>query len=361
MEDKILQANECSCLSCGATMRYSPEKMKLFCDNCKSVKEIEFVPIKNKHLWEEKDTLKSQKEFVNQTKFLKCPNCGANVALNNLEYGKTCPYCDTNLVSRFIKENSLAPDAILPFLFSDEEASKKYKAGIKRKWFVPNAFKKEPPVDSIKGVYIPSFGYDADTISKYVGKLGTEHVNVDRNGNRHVYTTYRTISGQHKSKQVDVLVETSSKINQTELMKIEPFNLSKAVEFKQGFIMGYTVEVFEESLEECKKIADSIIADNIKHEILSKYHYDTVVYFNADTTQTNIKYQYYLLPIYISNYKYKNKNYKTIMNGQTGQVGGGYPKSGIKITFFVLAIILLVLGLIFLFLFFGDGRTTYFY
>lgn len=358
MEEKILQSNECSCLSCGATMRYCPEKRKLFCDNCKSVRDIDFVRVKSKHLWEDKSNLAKQKEFVKQTKSLKCPNCGANVALNKLEFGKTCPYCDTNLVSRSVKESSIAPDAILPFLFSDEEASAKYKEGIRKKWFVPNAFKKAPPVESIKGIYIPSFGYDADTSSVYSGRLGTDHVRTDRNGNRHVYTTYRTISGHHKSKQVDILVETSSKINQNELTKIEPFNLSKAVEFRQGFIMGYTVEVFEESLEKCKKIADEIIENNIADEILSKYYYDSIQYFDVKTDQTNIKYQYYLLPIYMCNYKYKNKNYKTIMNGQTGQVGGGYPKSPIKITFFVLAIILVVLVLACLFLFLGDGKPV---
>ena len=39
-------------------------------------------------------------------------------------------------------------------------------------------------------------------------------------------------------------------------------------------------------------------------------------------------------------FKYKNTNYSNIMNGQTGKLGGNYPKSGGKIALIVLAVLL---------------------
>lgn len=354
MEDKILKANDCSCPSCGATMRYNPEKQKLYCDNCQSCKDIEFEALLMKHGWEEKDRLKNLKEFANATKALKCPNCGANVVLNKYEYSKECPYCGSNLVDRSAEDTNLAPDGILPFMFSDAVASQKYRDGIRKKWFVPNAFKKAPPTENIRGIYIPSFGYDADATTSYTGKLATDHTRRDSNGHTHTYTTYQNISGTHKSQQRDILVETSTKVNQDEFEKIKPYHMNKAVAFKQGFIMGYSVEAYENSLEECKKIADKIMDEIIRSQILSKYMYDRVVYFNMSTTQENKKYMYYLLPIYKCDYTYKNKRYTTIMNGQTGKVGGGYPKSPVKITFFVLFLLLVVSGLIYLFFRFGN-------
>lgn len=346
--EEIIKADDCSCPSCGATMRYSPENKKLYCENCKTCKKIDFVKITQKHDWEEREKLKSLKEFKNSTNALKCPNCGANVVLNKLEYSKECPYCGSNLVSRDAKKDNLAPDGIIPFTFSDEVASQKYVAGIKKKWFVPNKFKKSPPIENIKGVYIPAFGYDADTSSKYSGRLATDHTHRDKNGNTYTTTTYQNISGTHYSKQIDILVETSSKINQVQLEKIKPYNMRASVEFKQGFIMGYTVEAYENTLQECKKIADEIMYDNIRNQILSKYSYDRVDYFDMDVSQSNIKYMYYLLPIYKCDYQFKNKKYTTIMNGQTGKVGGGYPKSAVKITFFVLFWVLLFVGIILL-------------
>ncbi len=353
MEDKIIKANDCSCPSCGATMRYNPEKMKLFCENCLTCKDIDFVDFKNKHSWEEKDELKNLKDFADETKALKCPNCGANVILNKLEYSKECPYCGSNLVSRSAEMSNLAPDGILPFRFSDTVASEKYVAGIKKKWFVPNAFKKAPPTENIRGVYIPAFGFDANTSSKYVGTLATDHTHTDSKGRTRTTTTYRKISGVHDDCLKDVLVETSSKINQNEFEKIKPYYVEKAVEFKQGFIMGYTVEAYEDTIETCKKVADELMDEMIKNAILSKYSYDRVTAFSMTTTQSNKKYAYYLLPIYKCDYTYHNKKYTTIMNGQTGKVGGGYPKSPVKITFFVLFILLILVGLGLLYFFFG--------
>ena len=43
------------------------------------------------------------------------------------------------------------------------------------------------------------------------------------------------------------------------------------------------------------------------------------------------------------------------MNGQTGKVGGNVPRSKIKITLFVLMLILIFGGIIFLAYFFGES------
>ena len=346
MEKKI-KTNQASCPSCGATMRYSPEKTKLYCENCQTVKDIDFQVITSKHDWEAREKNTAQiREWAQETKNLKCPNCGANVILNKLEYSKTCPYCGSSLVGDITELPSIAPDGIIPFIFGEEEAAKKYVKGMRKKWFLPNKFKKAPPTENIHGVYIPSFSYDAITKSKYSGTLATDHEHRDSNGNTYTTTSYQHIHGTHDSAYADILVETSSKLNQVEFMALEPYDMSKVVTFNQGFIMGYTVEHYENTLEECKKVSESLMEDRIKKEILSHYSYDRVESFDMDTDFSNQKYMYYLLPTYKCDYEYKNKKYTTFMNGQTGKVGMGYPKSAVKITFFTLFWVLLFIGLI---------------
>ena len=53
-----------------------------------------------------------------------------------------------------------------------------------------------------------------------------------------------------------------------------------------------------------------------------------------------------MLPIYQIEFEYKDKKYLSYMNGQTGRVGTGIPKSPVKITFTVL-LVLLFLAIIF--------------
>lgn len=353
--EKTVKSNDCSCPGCGATMRYDPGKRKLFCENCQKTKDILFEKLASKRsISDIEQRNQKTREWINETKNLKCPNCGANVVLNKLQYSSMCPYCNSNLVSRDDTDNAMAPDGIIPFTFSDEVASQKYVQGLKKKWFLPNSFKKAPPVDNIYGIYIPSFGFDSDTISNYSGRLATDHTRTDSKGRTHTYTTYENISGIHTSLQRDVLVESSSKIQQEQLSQLLPFNMPEAVAFNQGFIMGYTVEHYNDTVAYCMKSAEQIMGENIKQEILSKYSYDRVVSFNLATKHSNQKYMYYLLPVYKCDYKFKNKTYTTLMNGQTGKVGGGYPKSGVKIFFFTLMWILIVAGLILLFMYLGS-------
>ena len=110
--------------------------------------------------------------------------------------------------------------------------------------------------------------------------------------------------------------------------------------------MGYTIEQYESTVDECKVISKRIMEENIKGEILSKYSYDRVCYFEMTTNYANEKYMYHLFPIYKCEYKYKNKTYTTLMNGQTGRVGKGYPISVLKILLVVFGAIAMLGGLI---------------
>ena len=348
--NKDLKTNESSCPSCGATMRYSPTRQKLFCENCETCKDIAFEKLAAKHAWEDREKIQKNNDWAQDVNNLKCPNCGASVILHKLEYSKACPYCGSSLVGDMEKYNTFMPDGIMPFKFSNEEAAERYVKGIRKKHFVPNAFKKAPPTENIKGIYIPVFGFDANTHSTYKGTLATDTTHTDSKGRSHTTTSYQYIKGEKDVNFTDILVETSSKLNQIQLQQIEPYNTGEIVKFNQGFIMGYTVEQFETNLENCKKISENIMKESIKKQILAKYHYDRVVSFEMNTNDSAEKFGYYLMPTYKCDYEYKNKHYTTFMNGQTGKVGGGYPKSPLKITLFVLFILLLIGGVIALFM-----------
>lgn len=346
MEEKNLSSLETGCPSCGATMRYSPAHVKMRCDNCQTCKDIEFEPIKEKQPWSDRNkATASTKEWAETAKNLKCPNCGAAVVLGSLEYSKVCPYCSSSLVADEDNANIAEPDGIIPFKLSDEEASKLYVKGVKKKFFAPRAFKKAPPTENIHGVYVPSFSYDSNTTSEYKGVLATDHT-TGVGDKRRTYTTYKHIKGTHQANLVDIVVESSSKLNQAQMNELLPYNMENVVKFKQGFIMGYTVEQYQNTTEECLVVAKKEMEQIIKKQILSKYSYDRVNSFELKTQYTNIKYLYYLLPVYKCAYNYKNKTYTTFMNGQTGKVGGGYPISGLKVFLVVLFAIAFLAGII---------------
>ncbi len=336
MNKTKIDSNQDKCQTCGGILRFSPDDGALKCGSCSSIEKIDYSKNVKKHDYGvQEQTTKEYNEFVKQNKVFKCYSCGSNIVLNTLEVSKVCPYCSSPCVIDENEKIGIKPDGIIPFKFGREKARDLYKKGIRKKWFIPNIFKKKPPIDEMKGVYVPTFSFDAKAFTKYSGRLGTQRTNSQ--GETH--TSYKTISGTYNSQHSNVLVETSTKLDQATFNSINPFNMADVVNFNSAFILGYSLEHYNQKLEHCKTIADDMIKDRIKKLILSKYSYDFIDYFNQDTVFSQEKYSYYIVPTYQVNYKYKNKNYTTFMNGQTGKVGSGYPKSAIKITFFVLFIL----------------------
>ena len=78
---------------------------------------------------------------------------------------------------------------------------------------------------------------------------------------------------------------------------------------------------------------------NITEKIKNTYHADSVRSLQMSTGFGNIKYKYLLLPVWMACFKYKDKIYKFMVNGQTGKVSGKIPVSPVKVTITVVGVI----------------------
>ena len=354
-EEKRIETAHKNCANCGGNLVFYPPEQSLRCENCLSIypidknEKIKVHSLKNSN----DDQSEDYKEYVEQNKVFKCSNCGSNVVLNVYDITKNCPYCGTSLVINQEALPGLKPDGVLPFLFDEEKAAEYFEQNIKKKHFLPNKFKKSPPKSLIKGLYIPSFSFNGHTESNYTGRLYNEYTTTDSEGNIETHRSYFNVSGHYTKSFTNVLTESSSKINQANLSGILPFDFSKKVEYKDEFIKGFSTEHYSEKLEDCAEKYRSIAKSQIRSGILRKYTYDGVDYINVDTDFSEESYSYMLVPMYRFNYKYKEKDYITYMNGQSGKIESRLPKSIVKITFLAIFIALLVLIPIALILIFG--------
>lgn len=344
MTNKTKVINQ-KCEGCGGNMIFSPRTQSLFCPNCRGTRAIDAKMCCPKHTFEERSS--RQGVWEEENKIVSCENCGASVVLNKLEYATKCPYCSSSLVVEIPSLPGLTPDSIIPFQFDKTEAAKKFVEGIKKKAFLPNKFKKQLPENEIQGVYVPTFLFDADSQSVYSGILAKDEI-VVRGNERRIITRTFPITGKKDMQHKNITIEASAQLSQEQLEGLKPFDYSQCCEFDEAFLLGYCVENNDVDVEKCKNDARDVMRAAIRNKILSKYRYDRVQYLDVSTNFSNEKFSYGVLPTYRFHYKYKNKDYTTFMNGQTGQVGGGVPRSAVKITFFVLSIILIVLGIIIL-------------
>lgn len=350
-KEKKLSSTNAQCENCGGNLRFDPVSQSLKCPNCDSYFPFDKKQGENKHFIQntnERD--QEHDEWAKDMKVVKCSTCGASVVLNGLDITQCCPYCGSDYVIDKDQMAGLKPDIVIPFAYNEEEASERFVKGIKKKFFAPRAFKKKLPANKIHGIYIPTFTFDADTFTHYVGELEKTETKKDRKGNTIRYTKRFKISGTKDNYHRDYVVESSSKINQKDMNKLLPFDFGQSYVYSNNFLRGYQVEHYEDPMKECYYKAQSAMSDKIKKDILSKYSYSRVVSFHMDINWSNELYAYRLMPVYCLDFDYKGKHYTTLMNGQTGKIGTGYPQSILKkiaLGFIIAAVIIGILVLLF--------------
>ena len=345
MKEKKIKSSQYKCESCGGTLAYNPTSQDLTCKKCDTHYPIADGDSFSVHRLVDKTESKGEEyqEFINNNKVFKCESCGANVLLNQLEMTQVCPYCGSTLVIDKDSIPGLKPDCVLPFMFDEEEASNKFRADVKKRFFAPSKFKKNMPTSAIKGIYIPAFVFSGDSHSKYVGQLYNEYVETDRQGHSYTRRSYFMISGERDVKLNNITVESSSQMNQAEINSFLPYDYKDAKAYKDAYLLGYNVEHYVDSLDESKEKYRNIAKDIIERQILSKYSYDGVAYIKINSEFSNETYVYSLLPVYRFEYEYKKKKYITYMNAQTGKVDKNVPKSALKISLVVILGILALL------------------
>lgn len=308
------------CSGCGANLEFNPEGRNLICKSCGKVFSFEisddFAKRKiNLNTYDTEDKVSKDKAVLP-----RCKSCGAMFTGKIIGLATRCEYCGSTLM---VEDISTYPDAVVPFTFGKKTAEDRFKEGIRKKAWLPKSFKRNPNIASIESIYIPAYSFDTDVRSDYKGELYDEDKDKDGNTHRH----YFNISGSVDTLVRDELVECSEHITQSELVSIEPFQISELKAFSREFICGYSVEYYNRTVEESGRLVKEVLYGRIRKQILKKYSYDGVEYLKIESSYNSSKYSYLLLPIYKFNYTYKKKKYSTIMNGQTGKIGGKMPSS----------------------------------
>lgn len=127
------------------------------------------------------------------------------------------------------------------------------------------------------------------------------------------------------------------------LAGIEPFNTAENKAYKPEYVAGFAAERyaigFKEGWEIAKKSIDSKLRRSIDDKIRDEHDADDTRNIQINSTFSNLTYKYLLLPVWLSSYKYKDKIYNFMVNGQTGKVSGKTPISIPKVIITVLGCI----------------------
>lgn len=339
-EEKVITSSSSKCENCGSELIFDPSICKLKCISCGSTFDINIIPSTQKKPLNFKDDVATEK-WEKETKVVSCQTCGGKVVVSGLSVTEKCPYCGSSYVIEEKELPGLKPDGIIPFAFNKESAMQRFQKSVKKKFFLPSKFKKKIPNEDIAGLYIPSFAFDGDTYSIYDGMLTRTKTITTKKGTK-VVTERFPIHGDYDYNYRNLIIESSSKLNDSQLQALLPFDLGCTLKYDDAFLRGFYAEYYDDTMSSCYDLAQVKVKRDIRSGILSHYSYSGVDYLNIKTTENNKLYTYVLLPVYLFEYKYGKKKYSTLMNGQNGKVGKGLPISPLKVLLVVFLALLIV-------------------
>jgi hypothetical protein len=198
-------------------------------------------------------------------------------------------------------------------------------------------------------VYLPYWTYDADSQTPYTGERGQVYYEQERyveDGREKVRQVERVrwfpVSGQVNVKFNDVLVSASNSVPAQFVHGLMPWNLSLLTAYNEDFLTGFTVEAYQLGLEPGFGHAQREMEVGIRVAICRDIGGDRQTISSMDPHYFEIGFKHILLPIWLSSYRYADKTYRFIVNGQTGAVQGERPWSAWKIAGAVLVALTIV-------------------
>jgi len=324
--------NTNTCEKCGGALDFDPSIMSTKCKNCGNVVVIsqdQMVKTYDISMIGEVTEDYSKLDMQN----VRCASCGAQCTSEDGYLSRVCKYCGSNLmIDDTNSKNFKSPDGIIHFAFDKYEAKNKFQEYLRKKKFIPSALKQNTFEYKIDSIYIPTYVFSGKSDTMYEIVIAeTKH---DSNGRP--YETSRIESGTKSVDIKDLVVECSKYLTQTTIEAIKPFDLSKKSQFNKAFVAGYSVEHIDKSLSEARDLFRQMSNNLIRQKIKSNYPFGNIRSLRSNTDYSEVQYSYIILPTYKISYSYKNKEYSTFMNGQTGKLDMSVPKSVNKILFTML-------------------------
>lgn len=333
--DNMLQY-KCPC--CGGSIEFDSSLQKLRCPYCDTEFDVDTLrdfdsasrsTADNDPNWESYGAESGSGgwqdgETDNMVSYI-CRSCGGEVVGDANTAATICPFCGSNVIVTQKFAGELRPDYVIPFKIDKEGAKAALKKFMSGKKLLPDSFTDENRIDSIQGIYVPFWLYDADVDASMSFKA-TRLSHWSDSSYHYTRTSHFQVLRGGRIAFDRVPVDGSKKMDDTYMEALEPYNYSDMVDFATPYLAGYFADKYDVDANTGAPRAN----ERIKNSTAEAFRNTVKGYSSCVTTGTNISLsnqniKYALLPVWILNTKYKDEMYSFAMNGQTGKFIGKLP------------------------------------
>ena len=355
---EVTAKSKFACPACGGEAQWNPAKKALVCPFCGTVapmalpKEGELAIAEHDLVTALRNIPDDQRGWQAEKKSVKCQSCQAITVFDPTRVAQRCDFCGSSALIPFEEIKApIRPESLLEFRISETDVRDKIRIWYGNRWFAPNALKGRALTDTLHGVYLPYWTFDAQVHAEWNAESGyhyyeTEHY-TDSDGKRQTRQVQRTrwepSSGALDHFFDDELVPASKGVTPELLRKIEPFPTTTDLKpYDPGFLSGWVVEQYQIDLIAAAQNARTVMDGKIEGLCDAEVPGDTHRGLQVASDYSAQTFKHILVPIWIVAYTYGSQSYQVVVNGYTGAMAGKHPLSWVKIVLAVLAVLIVI-------------------
>lgn len=331
------------CPNCDGVTAYSTDGGGLTCSFCgyheapnkeivgKGAEEFEFTV---------ETVERANSGWGQERKELVCSSCATHITLSPEMLTHTCPFCGSNaVVQTKAPQDVLRPRFLIPFAITTDDCRQKTAVWLNNSWMLPKDLQNLARSAEYTPIYIPFWTFDARTSAAWRAEVH----NTDASRRRHSATNWKWERplllklGNREGKQWDwesgkvslstddMLVSGSSKLSKTLLKQMRGYSLSALVPYDPTFLAGLTAQAYDVDLETAWGTARRLMRARTKQACQKQASANAMRNFSMTLDFSDESWRYILLPLYLATYRYGDKMFQVMLNGQSGIVAGQRP------------------------------------
>ncbi|MDH1289702.1 zinc ribbon domain-containing protein [Comamonas terrigena] len=284
---------------------------------------------------------------------VQCQNCRAISVFLNKTAAQRCDFCGSPaIVAHEERNDAITPQSILPFQISDGQIRDRIRQWYGSRWFAPSTLKTAALTDTLHGIYLPYWTFDAHADAQWQAEAGYYYYRTetyrDADGSQQTrevrHVRWESASGQLQHFFDDALVPGTVGVQPDLLRQVEPFPTTTDLKpYTPEFVRGWTVERYQVDLSKAAQLNEQDMDAQLRSLCARQVPGDTMRNLQVQRQYTGRTFKHTLVPVWLVGYTYGRTTYQIVANGYTGQIAGERPYSWVKISFAVLCAVLLLL------------------
>ena len=283
------------------------------------------------------------------TRSVKCESCHAISLFDPDRAAQRCDFCGSPaIIPADDLPDLVTPESLLPAVIPSPQVRDLLREWYRSRWFAPNKLKTAALTDTVHGVYLPYWTFDAHADAAWTAESGYYY---------YVTMQVRGADGKMSTKRVrkirwessagalshffdDDLVPATVGVHMELLRKVEPFPTLKDLKaYDPAYVRGWTVERYQIDLRQAASTNMAQMQAELQKLCARQVPGDTHRNLRVNAQYQGRTFKHILVPVWLATYTYGRRSFQVLINGYTGKMAGEHPLSWVKITLAVLAAI----------------------